>query len=107
MFEKYDCHLSGVRGQFDNYWHNIGISEAVLMVEKFSDDDWEALFKSIELRPSLWLQSCGETLGEVSNTRWAYKVLSILLKSDDPEVSWAAKDSIETMRFINGSAIFD
>lgn len=39
MFKKYENYLNGVTEE-DNFWSDIGISEAVEILEKFSEYDW-------------------------------------------------------------------
>lgn len=96
MFQKYDNYLNGVK-EFDNYWSDIGISEAVAILECFSDADWDILVEKIPEKSLVWLVSCSETLGEVSDLNHAYKVLLQLGQIDNNELAAVVKESIKAI----------
>ena len=64
MFAEYENYLNEVK-EFDNYWSDVGISEAVSMLEKFSANDWQMLNEKIQDKSKVWLVSCAETLGDL------------------------------------------
>ena len=97
MFAKYDNYLT-YASKYDDYWSDVGISDAINILEKFSKEDWSALFEAAKVRPPIWLRSCSETLAEVSDSAHAYELLLLLVQNEDPEVAFAAKDSIRTMK---------
>jgi hypothetical protein len=95
MFAKYESYLNEVK-EFDNYWSDVGISEAVAMLENFSDDDWRTLDEKIRSKPKLWLVSCAETLGDDVGGSSSFDLLLKLLSSEIDEVKIAALDSINS-----------
>lgn len=96
MLNKYDAMLKGVR-EFDNYWSDVGMTDAIALLEDFSDEDWEGLGKLVAERPSLWQVSCAETLSEVTNTERSFSLLLRLLQTGDEDVIVAALDSINAL----------
>ncbi|MFC5476367.1 hypothetical protein [Paraherbaspirillum soli] len=96
MFQKYDDYLNGVR-EFDDYWSDVGISEAIEILNAFTEKDWEILKEKIEERPQIWLVSCAETLSEVSDVNHAYDVLLHLIEKDTEEVVISAIDAINAL----------
>lgn len=93
MLRKYDALLEGVR-EFDNYWSDVGMSDAIAALDEFSDEEWDALGKLVFERPLRWQISCAETLGEVSDAERGFALLLLLMQAGDGEVSLAALDSI-------------
>lgn len=85
--------MDGV-GEFDNYWSDIGISEAVEMLAKFTAIDWDELHRAIPQKSQIWLVSCCETLSEASDGEQAHKVLLEITKLGDPIVENAANSAI-------------
>jgi hypothetical protein len=95
MFAKYENYLNEVK-EFDNYWSDVGISEAVAMLENFSDDDWRALDEKIQSKSKVWLVSCAETLGDDVGGGSSFDLLLKLLSSEIDEVKISALDSINS-----------
>lgn len=95
MFAKYENYLNEVK-EFDNYWSDVGISEAVAMLENFSDDDWRTLDEKIQSKSKVWLVSCAETLGDDVGGGSSFELLFKLLSSEIDEVKIAALDSINS-----------
>lgn len=95
MFEKYEEYLNGVK-EADNYWSDIGISEAVVMLEEFSNYDWKILEEKIPEKSETWLVSCAETLGDDVGGVCSFNLLLKLLCSEIDEVKTAALDSINS-----------
>jgi hypothetical protein len=95
MIIKYEEYLDGV-GEFDNYWSDIGISEAIAMLENFSDSDWENLKEMIPKKSKIWLVSCVETLSDDVGGVCSFNLLLQLLSSENEEVRNAALDSINS-----------
>jgi len=96
MLRKYDALLKGVR-EFDNYWSDVGMSDAIAALEEFTDEEWDALGKLMFERPLRWQISCAETLGEVSDAERSFTLLLQLLQVGESEVSFAALDSINAL----------
>lgn len=95
MFERYEEYLNGVK-EADNYWSDIGISEAVVMLEGFSSCDWKVLEEKIPEKSKIWLVSCAETLGDDVGGVCSFNLLLKLLSSEIDEVKIAALDSINS-----------
>lgn len=92
----YDALLRGTR-EFDNYWSDVGMSDAIAMLDEFTGEEWEALEKLLPLRPSRWQVSCAETLGEASDAERGFALLLELMRVNDKEVMLAALDSINAL----------
>lgn len=95
MFAKYEKYLDGVK-EFDNYWSDVGLSEAVEILERFSDSDWKIIDEKIHSKSKIWLVSCAETLGDDVGGENSFKLLIKLLSSESDEVKIAALDSINS-----------
>lgn len=95
MFAEYENYLNEVK-EFDNYWSDVGISEAVSMLEKFSANDWQMLNEKIQDKSKVWLISCAETLGDDVGGGSSFDLLLKLLSSEINEVKIAALDSINS-----------
>lgn len=96
MLSRYDALLSGVR-EYDDYWSDVGMSDAIAFLDSFSDEDWAALELLVAKRPSLWQLACAETLSEVTNTKRSFNLLLQLMQVGDDEVTIAALDSINAL----------
>ncbi|MES2833013.1 MAG: hypothetical protein V4695_13610 [Pseudomonadota bacterium] len=105
MFAKYENRLDAVK-EFDNYWSDVGISEAVALLESFTDYDWKILDEKIQKKSKIWLTSCAETLGDDVGGVCSFNLLLKLLSSEIDEVKIAALDSINS-RLSLGFAIGD
>jgi hypothetical protein len=95
MFTKYENSLNEVK-EFDNYWSDVGISEAIAILESFSDDDWQILDEKVQSKSKIWLVSCAETLGDDVGGVGSFNLLLKLLSSEIDEVKIAALDSINS-----------
>jgi hypothetical protein len=96
MLNKYDALLKGVR-EFDNYWSDVGMSDAIALLEDFTDEEWTELEKLLTDRPSLWQVSCAETLGEITDTDRGFELLLSLMRIGDEDVVLASLDSINAL----------
>jgi hypothetical protein len=83
--------------EFDNYWSDFGIFDAINVLDKFSSEDWFYLEGEIMGKKSIWIISCLETLTEIKNKTNAFKILEKLLDHADGEVVLAAIDAINAM----------
>lgn len=91
MYRLYDEYI-GSDFSLD-YWSDEGISQAALILIKFTDSDWEILAKLCLSKPEKWGIRCAETLGDIEDAK-AFMVLLQLLKSVSADVRVAALDSI-------------
>jgi len=96
MLSKYDALLKGVR-EFDNYWSDVGMSDAVALLDEFTGEEWAALGILLFERPLRWQISCAETLGEAGDPERGFNLLLLLMQVRDSEVTLAALDSINAL----------
>jgi len=96
VLKKYDAMLSGVR-ESDDYWYDVAMSDAIVILEAFSDEQWDALEELLAVRPPLWQVSCAETLSEVSNQERGFDLLMALMQVGNDDVMVAALDSINAL----------
>lgn len=94
MYEKYDRYLNGDFS--DDYWSDVGISEAATVLSSFSDNDWDFLSQQLKVKETLWLQRCAETLSEVDSPH-VVGVLMKLIDQSDNSVVIAAADSLNSL----------
>lgn len=94
MYKIYEEYLD--REFSPDYWSDEGISQAVLVLMKFDEDDWEILAKSRESRPDLWILRCAETLGDIANEK-ALLVLLGFLQLESDEIRVATLGSIRSL----------
>lgn len=59
MYELYDEYLG--RDFSSDYWSDEGISQAGLILSRFTDSDWSALATSCLGKPEKWGIRCAET----------------------------------------------
>lgn len=93
---RFDAQLQGVR-QFDDYWYDVGMSDAIAFLAHFSDEDWAGLQIMVSERPSLWRAACAETLSETTDKERSFDLLMALLRVGSDEVLVAALDSINAL----------
>ena len=96
MLRKYEALLAGAR-EFDNYWSDVGMTDAIEFLEAFSDEEWVELEMLATERPALWQISCAETLSEVTNTKRSFNLLLRLMGMKDDEIKVAVLDSINAL----------
>ncbi|QJQ02439.1 hypothetical protein [Herbaspirillum rubrisubalbicans] len=83
MYRLYDEYIS--RDFSLDYWSDEGISQAALILIKFSDSEWDILAKPCLEKPEKWGVRCAETLGDIESVK-ALMVLLQLLKSENFDV---------------------
>lgn len=93
MYKLYDEYLG--RDFSSDYWSDEGISQAGLMLSRFTDSDWSALATSCLGKPEKWGIRCAETLGDIQSYN-AILVLLQLLKSVNYDIRVAVLDSIRS-----------
>lgn len=92
----FDARLQGVR-QFDDYWYDVGMSDAIAFLAHFSDEDWAGLQILMNERSPLWRASCAETLSEVTDKERSFELLLALMRVGNDDVLAAALDSINAL----------
>lgn len=79
-----------------DYWSDEGISQAVLVLIKFADNDWKILVDSWKTKSDLWILRCAETLGDIADEK-ALLVLLSFLQLESNEIRVAALGSIRSL----------
>jgi hypothetical protein len=97
LYENYVLLLNGYRGEFDIYWADFGSIEAVNILDKFSQQDWEVFTKNLPNQNENWLVACAETLSEVKTSDIIFQTLETLLNKSSHQVILATLDTIHTM----------
>jgi hypothetical protein len=96
MLQNYDAMLKRVR-EFDDYWADVGMADAIDFLEHFSEEDWTGLEKLVNERPALWQVSCAETLSESTDKERSLALLTTLMMVGNDDVMVAALDSINAL----------
>lgn len=96
MLNQYDALLSGVR-ECDDYWSDVGMSDAIDFLRSFSDEEWAGLKALAKERPALWQVSCAETLSESADKERSFDLLATLILTGNDDVTVAALDSIHAL----------
>ncbi|WP_288407009.1 hypothetical protein [uncultured Herbaspirillum sp.] len=94
MYRLYDEYID--RDFSLDYWSDEGVSQAALILIKFTDSDWDILAKLCLSKSEKWGIRCADTLGDIEGSK-ALIVLLKLLKSVSPDVRMAALDSIRSL----------
>ena len=97
MYKSYETYLD--REFSVDYWSDEGITQAALILYKFTDKDWDNLVELCKKKPDEWAVRCAETLGDTLNEK-AMPILLNLLKVKNDDVRVAALDSIRS--FVSG-----
>jgi hypothetical protein len=80
----------------EDYWSDVGIGEAVVLLGTFSDADWNALELATERQPATWVVRSAQSMGDKPNHH-AMQLLTDLIQRKDLEVATAALDSINSL----------
>lgn len=94
MYRLYDEYID--RDFSLDYWSDEGISQAALILTKFTDSDWDVLAELCLSKSEKWGIRCAETLCEIEGSQ-SLIVLLQLLKSESSDVRMAALDSISSL----------
>ncbi|MTW14561.1 hypothetical protein GM658_28500 [Pseudoduganella eburnea] len=94
MYEKYVYYLSS--GFSDDYWSDLGSSEAASYLESFALEDWEMLAQDVQTKEPAWLQRCAQTLSDVDAPQALGLLLELLTHSNN-DVVVAAADSLNAL----------
>lgn len=97
MFNDYKDLLDGYRGEFDMYWSDFGSLEAVNILEKFDQQDWQMLITSLSDQSENWLIACAETLSEIEVSNFIFDTLKILMDINSLPIKIAAIDTINSI----------
>lgn len=97
MYKIYEAYLD--REFSVDYWSDEGITQAALILCKFTDRDWDTLAELCKTKSDEWAARCVETLGDEANEK-AMAVLLNLLKSKNDGVRVTVLDTIRS--FVSG-----
>lgn len=87
-----------------DYWSDLGIDEAITLMDDFNSEDWELLRNEIKNANPKSQVRCAQTLGD-SYSKQAFEVLMVLTKSSDVSVVVASLDSLSSMGASSDSLI--
>ena len=90
-FRKFDEFISVERGVDD--WGDDAIIVAESIMSEFSDVDWRALIEVLGHRDAVWRENLAQCLDSFKREE-ALICLYLLVDTDDPDVLFAAADSL-------------
>lgn len=77
-------------------WEDHLLDEAVTLLRRFTEPDWQHLRVDIPHRPSAWRARCAQTASDGDPAR-AVPLLLDLLQDGSPDVAEAAADSLHSV----------
>ncbi len=91
-FDKLITEMSGENAS-DDYWYDVGVSDAMNLLEKFSEDDWKLLGSNVMDKPLEWQKKVVYCFEEENDAREINIVLS-LVETTDKELFEMCIDSL-------------
>lgn len=91
-FDKLITEMSGDNAS-DDYWYDVGVSDAMTLLEKFSEDDWKMLGNDIMDKPLEWQKRVVYCFEEENDAREINIILS-LIETMDKELFEMCVDSL-------------
>lgn len=94
-FDKLIMEMSGDNVS-DDYWYDIGVNEAMSILEDFSENDWDLLKKNIMDKPLNWkkrLVYCFEEEGDIREIN----IILSLVETKDKELFEMCIDSLRLL----------
>lgn len=94
-YEKFDKLITEISGEnaSDDYWYDVGVNDAMTLLEKFSDEDWESLGKNIMDKSLGWQKRVVYCFEEENDAREINIILS-LVETTDKELFEMCIDSL-------------
>ena len=80
MFEILDKYISKY-GDIDDYWYEIHVGDIQEITNKFTDNDWEKLYKALPAKDTSW--KCKLMSGIEGDTKNILKVSSLMIDTND------------------------
>ncbi|AQR94355.1 hypothetical protein [Clostridium saccharoperbutylacetonicum] len=77
----------------DDYWYDVGVSDAMTLLEKFSEDDWKVLGNNVIDKPLEWQKRLVYCFEEENDAREINIILS-LIETTDKELFEMCIDSL-------------
>lgn len=96
MFEKFNSLLDSLLG-FDNYWSEVGQSDATALLDQFAEEDWRALRASLSLKSDEWQVYCAEALCDASSPQVPQVLLQLVREATHEDAVVAALDSLRSL----------
>ncbi|OAM30053.1 MULTISPECIES: hypothetical protein [Eikenella] len=98
---EYNRILSKYRGDFDNYWYDYLVFNAIEIIDKFNDSEWEFLLNDLKnKKDELWYVAFIDTLSEIENFHNALASCILIFDKSSYEVQVSI---IDTMNSILGT----
>jgi hypothetical protein len=91
-FDKLITEMSGENAS-DDYWYDVGVSDAMNLLEKFSEDDWKLLGSNVMDKSLEWQKKVVYCFEEENDAREINIVLS-LVETTDKELFEMCIDSL-------------
>jgi hypothetical protein len=91
-FDKLITEMSGENAS-DDYWYDVGVNDAMTLLEKFSEIDWELLGKNIMDKSLEWQKRVVYCFEEENDAREINIILS-LIETTDKELFEMCIDSL-------------
>ncbi|MEK3849028.1 hypothetical protein ABEW60_00875 [Paenibacillus jamilae] len=91
-FDKLITEMSGENAS-DDYWYDVGVNDAMTLMEKFSETDWELLKKNIMEKSLEWQKRVVYCFEEENDAREINIILS-LIETTDKELFEMCIDSL-------------
>ncbi|MGW8442840.1 hypothetical protein ACWGXJ_17960 [Paenibacillus sp. S33] len=91
-FDKLITEMSGENAS-DDYWYDVGVNDAMTLMEKFSEADWELLEKNIMEKSLEWQKRVVYCFEEENDAREINIILS-LIETTDKELFEMCIDSL-------------
>lgn len=95
QFDKFITLMSGENASED-YWYDVGVDEAMYLLERFSDEDWEWLQKNITNKSVQWQKRVVYCFEEENDSREINIILSIV-ETEDKELFEICIDTLRVL----------
>ena len=90
--------LSKYRGEFDNYWNDYLIFDAIDIVDKFNDDEWSCLFNILQdNKNELWYLALISILSDIKNFSNALEICILIFNKGSYAIKIATMDTINSI----------
>ncbi len=96
MYKQLEMYLDDVDTDCDSllmYWDDLGYKDAVNVLDKFDDEDWEELFKNLDDKSINWKLRLADCLEDKDNQN-EIKVVKKLLESENDDLFIATVDIV-------------
>lgn len=105
-FDKLITEMSGENAS-DDYWYDVGVNDAMTLLEKFSDNDWEQLLDNMLSKSIEWQTRFAYCADSDINDEVIIKCLVLLSSIDDDELFETCVDSLRCIVNSNNIEIIE